>query len=141
MTAFSGWLYWIPPAGVFITGVILFASAFRHKGWKDRDGEKYAGLMLMYLAVIFGLVLYGESEKPTEDEAEISIMMAEADKRSELVCEKLNLDESDVILSPNENGLFNAITEKGNYLVEFDENYEEIEKIIKLQEQGVQGGE
>lgn len=66
-------------------------------------------------------------------EADKMAEMAEMDRRVNLIAGKLDIDSSEVIVLPTDNGLFNAETSEGKYLVEFNDTYEEINKIIKLQ--------
>lgn len=109
-------------------------------GMLDGGSGKYVGLSLMAIAVIMGVSGYmtaqdltrANAEREIIDEKDAILEQAETDRRLELISEKLDVEQSEVIVYPARNGLFNAETSDGKYLIEFDETHEEIAKMIKL---------
>ena len=72
-------------------------------------------------------------QNPTIEEWETQ-KKAESKRRENLLTQELRMDRSEIIIFPTHHGLFQAETNKGTYLVEFDEDYKEILKIIKTSE-------
>ncbi|MGX1266674.1 hypothetical protein RKD55_004618 [Rossellomorea marisflavi] len=105
-------------------------------GWSWREWLVLGVIALACMGIASVQLSYGR-EKSKADAKKRELLeadkMAEMGQRVNLIAEKLDIDSSEVIVLPTDNGLFNAETSEGKYLVEFSDTYEEINKIIKLE--------
>lgn len=136
----SEWMIWGFPAIGFVLGLSLVILAHAYSGRVDVGNDKQVGYTIMTFAAVLGISGYFSAQDSAREKTERQIIdekyalleKAETDRRLELISEKLDVEQSEVIVYPARNGLFNAETSDGKYLIEFDETHEEIAKMIKL---------
>ncbi|MGX1266673.1 hypothetical protein RKD55_004617 [Rossellomorea marisflavi] len=133
---------WLNVAIFFLVGLVITMSSYRQDGFLgDDDIGKILGIFLMAMQVFVGVQLYvdpdqftkDDEENKTQTEQKEALESVEMDRRIDLIAEKLNVESTEVIVYPTGNGLFNAETSEGKYLVEFSDSYEGINKIIKTE--------
>ncbi|MGX1195795.1 hypothetical protein [Metabacillus sp. SLBN-84] len=136
MTLFDQqWVYYLPISILFLVGLLMVVFArIKHK--RD-EWSQINGLIVMFMALTLAISVHGEFQKTTkavtDQTQKEKVEKTESNRRLGLIADELGVSESNVIVYEAEQGLLKAVTNRGSYLVEFDDPYETILKIIKIQ--------